>query len=123
MLLIVRNTESVRLQKPPGGRKLLGGSNPDSQSLVPAIYSFETKTIEKISDYGGVSMAWLQDVRRALFVVDGTIVISDTLTKKDRPFLTRAPDRIIKFSLSKDNRWLYYILESVESDIWLLYQK
>lgn len=105
------------------GRRLLGGSNPDRQSLVPAVYSFETGGLEKISDYGGVSMSWWQDDRRVLFIVDGAIFIIDTATKKDRPFFTEAPDRIIRFRLSRDNRWLYYILESVEADIWLLHHK
>lgn len=102
------------------GRKLLGGSNLDRQSLVPVVYSFETGGLEKISDVGGVSMFWLQDDRRALLIVDGAVFITDTATKKHRPFFTQAPDRIIEFCLSLDNRWLYYIRESVESDIWLL---
>ncbi|MEW6126828.1 MAG: protein kinase [Acidobacteriota bacterium] len=102
------------------GSKLLGGSNLEGQSLVPAVYSFATGEVEKLSDVGGVSMAWLQDNRRALFIIDGTVFITDTVTKKHRPLFSSPPDRIIGFRLSRDNRWLYYILESVEADIWLL---
>jgi Tol biopolymer transport system component len=105
------------------GRRLLGGSNLDRPSLVPAVYSFETGGVEKISDYGGVSMSWWQDDRRVLFIVDGAIFIIDTATKKARPFFTEAPNSIVKFRLSRDNRWLYYILESAEADIWMLHHK
>ena len=105
------------------GRKLLGGSNVDGHSLGLTIYSFETGRLERISDFGSPSMAWLQDDRRALFSVDGTIFITDTATKKHHPFFSGAPDKIIGFRLSRDNRWLYYILESTEADIWLLNHK
>ncbi len=105
------------------GRRLIGSSNIDGQPLVPAVYSFETGQIEKIGDYGGASISWLRDDRRALFIVDGAVFITDTATKKQRPFFSDAPNRIISFRLSRDNRWLYYILESVEADIWLLQHK
>jgi serine/threonine protein kinase len=105
------------------GRRLIGGSDLEGQPLVPSIYSFETGHLEKISNIGSASMAWLQDNRRALFIVEGTIFITDTQTRKQHPLFSSAPDRIIGFRLSRDNRWLYYILESVESDIWLLQRK
>jgi Tol biopolymer transport system component/predicted Ser/Thr protein kinase len=105
------------------GRKLLGGSNLDGHSLGLSIYSFETGRLERICDFGSASMAWLQDDRRALFSVDGTIHISNTAVKEHHPFYSGAPDKIIGFRLSRDNRWLYYILESTEADIWLLQHK
>jgi eukaryotic-like serine/threonine-protein kinase len=105
------------------GRKLIGGSNIGGQRLVPAVYSFETDQIEKLDDTGSASMAWLQDDLRALFIIEGAVVITDTATKKNRPFFSSAPYRIIGFRLSRDNRWLYYILESVEADVWLLQHK
>jgi eukaryotic-like serine/threonine-protein kinase len=105
------------------GHKILGGSDLDGKSLSPAIYSFETGRLDKIADVGSSSMAWLQDNRRALFQVEGTVFIIDTTTKRQRLFFSSAPDRIIGFRLSRDNRLLYYILESVESDIWLLDQR
>lgn len=105
------------------GRKLVLGSNLDQQSLVISVFSFDTGSVEKISDVGGVSMDWFKDDRRMLFILDGTVCITDTATKKHRLLLSHAPDRIIKLRLSPDNRWLYYILESVEADIWLLQQK
>jgi dipeptidyl aminopeptidase/acylaminoacyl peptidase len=102
------------------GRRLLGGSNLEGQSLIPAIYSFETGTVEKVSDYGGISLAWLQDDRRVVFIVDGAVVVFDTVTKKSHPLFSETPDRITEFSLSQDNRSLYYIRESIEADIWML---
>jgi eukaryotic-like serine/threonine-protein kinase len=102
------------------GRRLLGWSDLNQLSLGLTIYSFDSGRLEQISDYGRPSMAWLQDDRRALFSHDGSIYIIDTLTKNDRLFYSIGPDRIIGFRLSRDNRWLYYIRESVESEVWLL---
>jgi eukaryotic-like serine/threonine-protein kinase len=105
------------------GRRLLGGSNIDGSRLVPSIYSLETGKFEKISENGTASMAWLADNRRVLFMVEGTISIIDTATKKQRAFFANEPDRIVGFRLSRDNRWLYYILEAVEADVWVLNHK
>lgn len=105
------------------GRRLLGGSNIDQQSLIPSIYSFETGKLEKASEIGGVSMAWLQDQRNVLLIIDGTICNTDPVTKTHRSFFSNLPNRIIGFSLSQDNRWLYYTLESVEADVWVLNHK
>lgn len=104
------------------GRRLIAGVVAVGSPPVLAVYSFETDQLEKISDSGS-SAVWLQDDRRALFIVDGTIFISDTATKKLHPLLTEEPDRIIGFRLSRDNRRLYYIRESVEADIWMLQHK
>jgi eukaryotic-like serine/threonine-protein kinase len=105
------------------GRRLLGGSNLDGSRLVPSIYSLETGKFEKLSENGTASMAWLADNRRALFMVEGTVSIIDTATKKQRAFFANEPDRIVGFRLSRDNRWLYYILEAVEADVWVLNHK
>jgi eukaryotic-like serine/threonine-protein kinase len=102
------------------GRRLLGWSDLNQSSPGLTIYSFDSGQLEQISDYGRPSMAWLQDDRRALFGRDGKIYIIDTLTKNDRLFYSIGSDRIIGFRLSRDNRWLYYIMESVESEVWLL---
>src|SRR6185503_14030408 len=51
------------------GRKLVLGSNLDQQSLVISVFSFDTGSVEKISDVGGVSMAWFKDARRMLFIL------------------------------------------------------
>ncbi len=105
------------------GRRLIGWSDLKQSSAGLSIYSFETGQLEQLLDYGRPSILWLQDNRRALFTVDGTIFIVDTATKKHHAFFSKAPDRILRFRLSRDNRWLYYIMESVESDIWLLQNK
>ncbi|HKS41353.1 MAG TPA: protein kinase [Blastocatellia bacterium] len=105
------------------GRRLIAGVIAPGSLPIFTVYSIETGQLEKISDSGSSSAAWLQDDRRVLFIFDGAIFITDTATKKQHPFFTEAPDRIIAFKLSRDNRWLYYIRESVEADIWLLQHK
>jgi TolB protein len=104
-------------------RRLVAGVISPGSPPFYAVYTFETGQFEKISDSGSASAAWLEDDRRVLFIFDGAIVITDTVTKKQRPFFTEAPDRIVGFKLSRDNRRLYYIRESVEADIWLLQNK
>ena len=105
------------------GRRLIGWSDIDKQGPRLTVYSLETGRLEDLGGFGSPSMAWLQDDRRALFNVDGEVFITDTDTKKRRPFFSGAPDRIRGFRLSRDNRWLYYILESTEADVWLLHYK
>jgi eukaryotic-like serine/threonine-protein kinase len=105
------------------GRRLIAGVISPGSLPMLIVYSIETGQLEKISDSGSPSAAWLQDDRRALFIFDGAIFMTDTATKKQRPFFTEAPDKIVGFRLSRDNRWLYYILESVEADVWLLHHK
>jgi Tol biopolymer transport system component/predicted Ser/Thr protein kinase len=107
----------------PDGRRLIGRSNLEGQALVPVTYLFETGKFEKLSDTGSPSMAWFQDNRRTLFMIEGAVFLTDTETKKSCSFFSITPDRIIGFRLSRDNRWLYYILESIESDVWLLQYK
>jgi Tol biopolymer transport system component len=104
-------------------RRLVAGVISPGSPPFYAVYTFETGQFEKISDSGSASAAWLEDDRRVLFIVDGAVVITDIATKKQRPFFSEAPDRIVGFKLSRDNRWLYYIRESVEADIWLLHHK
>ena len=105
------------------GRKLLGGVTSSGNPSVHSLYSLETGWLEKIGDTASQSTAWLQDDRRALLLIDNTIFITDTETKKQRLLFSDAPNKIIRFRITRDNRRLYYILESVEADIWLLHQK
>ncbi|HJQ68637.1 MAG TPA: protein kinase [Blastocatellia bacterium] len=105
------------------GRRMIAGVVWPGTLPIFIVYSIETGQIEKIGDSGSTTSTWLEDNRRVLFIVDGSIVITDTTTKKQRPFFTESPDRIVGFRVSRDNRWLYYIRESVEADIWLLHHK
>ncbi len=105
------------------GRKLLVGVNSVNSLSILTVYSLETGQLEKISDSPTRSTAWLQDNRRALSLSDNAIFILDTETKKQRLFYSGAPNKIIRFRITRDNRWLYYILESIEADIWMLQQK
>lgn len=107
----------------PDGRKLLGGVNAINNLSVLTLYSFETGQFEKIGDSASVSSAWLQDNRRVLLFFDNTILVTDTETKKHRLLFSDAPNKIVRFRITRDNRTLYYIRESVESDIWLLHHK
>ena len=105
------------------GRKLLVGVNSVDNRSILTVYSLETGRLEKIGDSASHSTAWLQDNRRALTLSDNTIFIMDTETKKHRAFFSDVPNKIVRFRITRDNRWLFYIIESVEADIWMLQQK
>jgi Tol biopolymer transport system component/predicted Ser/Thr protein kinase len=105
------------------GRRLLVGVNSVNNRSVLTVYWLETGRLEKISDSPSHSTAWLQDNRRALSLTDNAIFIMDTETKKHRLFFSDAPNKIIRFRITRDNRWLYYIVESTEADIWMLQLK
>jgi Tol biopolymer transport system component len=101
------------------GRRVLGGIASTGSTSALVVYSIDSGQFEKINEPGSNSV-WLRDDRRAILIVDGSLFIADTVTKERRPFFSEAPDRIIAFRVSCDNRWVYYIKESTEADIWLL---
>ena len=73
------------------GRRLLAGVISTGNLSVLTVYSFETGQLEKISDSGSPSTAWLQDDRRAVFIFDGAVFITDTAQKNSRPLFPRRP--------------------------------
>lgn len=101
------------------GRRLAGGQgSADMPSAGIAVYSFETHQFETITDFGSRPV-WLSDDRRLLFYSKGAIYLADSLTKRTRRILSVAPGDIDGFTLSADNRRIYFSLNSSEADIWL----
>ena len=84
-----------------------------------AAYSFETRQFEKLTDFGRGGI-WLKDGRRVLFHSDGKILLVDSQTRRHQRIYDQLPYVITKFTLSPDERWLYYTLEDTEADICLL---
>jgi len=100
-------------------RKLAGGqSSSESPGSGIAIYSFDTHQFDAVTAFGSRPV-WFNDDRRLLFYHDGAIHLVDSVTKRTRKVLSVEPGDIDGFTLSPDNRSIYFSLNSSEADIWL----
>jgi dipeptidyl aminopeptidase/acylaminoacyl peptidase len=95
------------------GRMLIGWA----QGSTVLYYVNERKYVEVISQEERYPVM-LQDNRRLLFREKGAIQAMDIQTKKRYEVLSPAP--LSRFSLSRDNRTIYYTRETSEADIWLM---
>jgi eukaryotic-like serine/threonine-protein kinase len=104
----------------PDGRKLAGTK---LRAGVPdgiLVYSLETQHYEKLTDFGGLPI-WLSDGRRLLFMNQGKLYLIDSQSKKVRELLSVAPNEFgIGFTLSRNDRQLYFSVVTTEADIWLM---
>jgi hypothetical protein len=67
---------------------------------------------------------WLNDNRRLLFVDETTIFVVDRETHRVKPVHSVAPQRLgWELGLSKDNRKIFFNLDILESDVWLMTEK
>ena len=136
ILDVGKSTEERRLERLPSfdNPMLRFGAwdwSPDGSSLAGAfgsgetssrgimLYSFETHQYEKITEFGDRPL-WLSDNRRLLFHDNGTLYLVDRRTKeKPVKVYSVAPSGMSGFTVSPDNRSIYFSMDSTESDIWL----
>lgn len=102
----------------PDGKKLAGMLS--SNQRVIAVYSLETKRLERIVENIDTVPSWLPDSRRIVYASGNNIVIADTETKKNKEILSLKPENVYAAFVSRDGRLLYYSVHSGESNIWLL---
>jgi Tol biopolymer transport system component len=107
----------------PDGRKLAGWyrrSDSESENAFGiALYSIESQQFEKF-DASGVTPVWLGDSRRLIFGdTGGKLFLLDTQTKKVRQIYSLAPQLIDGFTVSRDDRSIYFSYFTEEADIWL----
>ena len=88
------------------------------------IYSLETGEYIRISDFGQ-QPTWLKDSRRLIFTrglgQDSAIYLADSQSRKIQQILSVAPNGVRVAAITQDNRWIYFSVQAVESDIWLAY--
>jgi Tol biopolymer transport system component len=104
----------------PDGGRLVGGlsmGEPESRGL--GMYSFATQDYRMLSTHGREPALFLRDGRRVVFYSDESVHLIDTHSGSSHLLYTVAPDQIRRFTLSADDRTLYYSRLSVESDLWL----
>jgi eukaryotic-like serine/threonine-protein kinase len=113
----------------PDGKWLAGGVQTKTGSYrAVVLYSFETGKYEKIIDVdmlGPIRFpVWLKDSRRLTFQNGNKVFLFDHETKKSHPLnIDAGTADIMAVRLSKDNKTLYYVRASAESDIWMLTMK
>lgn len=102
------------------GERLLGGlrmRDPPVKGL--GMYSFATRSYRMLSEQGREPALFLRDDERVLFNADSSVHLLDTRTGSSHLLYTAAPDLITRFTVSADDRTLYYSRLSVEADLWL----
>lgn len=103
----------------PDGRKLGGWINSPVEHTGILIYTFETNGFERITNFGSRPV-WLHDSRRLLFRDAGKLFLVNSETKKVQQIALPSPLPVVEYGLTGDSRMLYYTLDSIEADIWLL---
>jgi eukaryotic-like serine/threonine-protein kinase len=101
------------------GERLLGALRIDALVKGLGMYSFTTRSYRLLSTEGAEPAMFLRDGRRALFYSNNTVHLVDTHSGASHLLHAVAPDQIGRFTLSADDRTLYYSRLSVESDLWL----
>lgn len=103
----------------PDGRKLGGWINSPVEHEGIFIYTFETNSFERITDFGARPI-WLHDSRRLLFRDAGKLFLVNSDTKKVQEISVQSPQPVVEYGLTNDSRTLYYTLLATEADIWML---
>ncbi len=103
----------------PDGKYLVGIILDDSRGGASsiAVYSFETRSYKNILD-GGTGALWLSDGVRILCTKERGFYIIDARSGKARR-LTGIPGDFSSFTLSRDDRKLYFTKIMDEVDLWI----
>jgi len=102
------------------GTMLVGWQPLDGRRTI-VIYSFAEQRYQTFATGIGSFPIWLSDNRHVLFREGGKLFVLDRVSGNWREILSlKAPSLIGSYSLSRDNRRLYYTSASNEADVWLL---
>ena len=102
----------------PDGRFLAGGINYQDTGIIT--YSFDTRTYEKLTDFGQWPV-WLPDSRRILFVSGGnSFHMLDTRTREVTRVHSSEWDIIGPPRLTRDARQIFFSRRVTDGDIWVV---
>jgi eukaryotic-like serine/threonine-protein kinase len=104
------------------GKRIVGSwrESAGNAPLIISSYSVKGRRFEPLNGFETNHPMWMNDDRRVLFLFEDRIYLVDSRTKQSREVLSAAPHKITRFTLARDNRWLYFSREENEADIWLL---
>jgi eukaryotic-like serine/threonine-protein kinase len=110
----------------PDGRYIAGtglDSTNGNYNLIIS-YSFADKSYKKISETG-TGPVWLNDSKRILFLDNGKFYIMNATTgnKKFVYDTQKSVPDAWSYTISPDNKWIYFVKQEKESDIWMGYLK
>ena len=101
--------------------KLLYGSDLEEKSGEPTAtysYDFATRTYKKLGP-PDEQVFPLKDGRHLLYFYDEYLGVIDTADGSSRVVFDPSPDRVDSAGLSRDEKWLYLSIVSVDGDLWL----
>jgi dipeptidyl aminopeptidase/acylaminoacyl peptidase len=102
------------------GRMLAGDApSADGSTVSVFVLSLESGASQRVAR-PGVSPVWLSDDRRLIYNWGWELHLANRETLKTHRVLSLAPDGVGAFALSRDDRWIYFVRSSSESDLWLL---
>jgi len=107
---------TVRSWSPDG--KFLAGARVNLRQAVAGfgVFSIEHNRYETLVNVGAVGM-WLNDSRRLMYASDGKLFLFDRQSKEQREVSWTPPPGSGSFSLSPDNRNIYFIITDQDSRI------
>jgi Tol biopolymer transport system component len=103
----------------PDGRRLAGHRRLGVGTDRISIYSLDSRQYQHFPDPGGFPR-WLRDSRRLIYSRGSSLYLLDTRSGKARELLSVAPNGLGGVALSPDDRRIYFGLNSVEADVWLM---
>jgi Tol biopolymer transport system component len=104
----------------PDGKMLAGWRlDPKPPETRVMIYSFADQRYEELADRG-LNPIWLNDSSRLIYASLSSLYLHNRKTGQSRLLYSGGTSNFGVFSLSRDNRRLYYSLVSSEADIHLL---
>jgi Tol biopolymer transport system component len=104
----------------PDGKQLAGWwLDPEPPENRVVIYSFADQSYTELGDQGS-NPIWLNDSERLIFASVNSLYLHDGRTRQSRLLYSGGTGNFGVFSLSRDNRRLYYSLISSEADIHML---
>jgi Tol biopolymer transport system component len=110
----------------PDGGELAGTASGVERSSGPiVIYSFATGNYKRVYDSESAdSPIWLNDGRNLLVQEPSRILLLDVVTHKTRELMSIAPDKMdFRWSITRDNRTIYFVRVVEQADVWLMRSK
>jgi tricorn protease len=82
------------------------------------VYSFDTKAFTPVTPGG--QPTWLADGKRLVYSDRGRLRLVDAATKQGHEIHATAGESLLFPTLTKDNRFLYYLQATAGADIWVM---
>ena len=103
----------------PDGARLAGQKHlADLSHAGIAIHTVGSTEIRWLTEVGEWPV-WLGDNRRLLYSHRGKLLVIDSVSGRQKEILSLPQNTLGSVGLSKDNRTIYFTLQSAEADVWM----